>query len=118
MADEARNTGQDIFSESYGTFCESEVGSYDGDQLIKVLKKALRAKTAPVDGVPPNYAHNIFEKVGNNPNGWLKTACRDFQSLNTRMVELAKHVDVVSRSLDRTIQIVQRREKVFEIFSH
>ena len=112
MADEARNTGQDIFSESFGTFVESEVGAYDGDQLVKTLKRALKARTVPTEGLPPNYAPKIFEKVGENPNGWLRTTCKDYESLNTRMVELANHVDTVSRSLDRTIQLVQRREKV------
>lgn len=112
MADECRNAGQDIFVESFGQFCESEVGDFDGDQLVRVLKKALRAKTAPIDGLPPTYAPMMFEKVGDNPNGWLRTISKNYESLNTRMVELAKHVDIVSRSLDRTIQIVQRREKV------
>lgn len=115
VADEARNAGQDIFSESFGTFCESEVGTFEGDRLVRVLKRALRARTAPTEGLPPTYAPRIFEKVGPNPNGWLRTISGNYESLNTRMAELAQHVDVLSRSLDRTIQIVQRRERVSPI---
>ena len=115
MADEARNAGQDIFSESFGTFCESEVGTFEGDRLVRILKRALRARTVPTEGLPPTYAPRIFEKVGENPNGWLRTISNDFESLNTRMAILAQHVDILSRSLDRTIQIIQRRERVSSI---
>ena len=91
---------------------EAEVGSFDADLLVKTLKKAHLAKRTPVEGLRPEFPAKIFQNVTDNPNQWLRTISSDFESLNCKMIAMSHHIGILARSLDRTIQLLSRREKV------
>ena len=105
--------GSEIFDDYFGAFCVAEVGEFDAEGLLRVLKRARRCRRGPVDvRVGPDYANLVFSKVSDDPNTWIKAVSSAYEDLNRRVVELSDHLESLCLSFDRALKIIERREKV------
>ena len=116
-----RFAGQDMITQHFGPFVVSEVGNFDAGEFLRVLKRARRCRNGPVDGVGPNYANLVFSVVTEDPNTWITGLAAAYEDLNQRMDELSDHMESLALSLDRSVQIIKRRDQVnflgFTIFA-
>lgn len=90
----------------------AEVGEFEAEGALRVLKKARRCRRGPVIGCGPEYANLVFTHISDDPNTWIKAFATSYEDLNRKILDISASVDQLCVSLERSLKIVDRREKV------